>query len=312
MTVKKVYFYAITLKQTIKNEKINDRLKDILENIFERECTNNDGIKTMTINCQKENISLDILKEDGEYLFGRVSKPKDSSYALIRDNETKRCENVLTEEDILRKNLEICTYFLLDYTTGIIGYITGKSAPTVYSLTNIVNQYDANYFMTIDCILNPESVNALISAGTEIGRIKYTYRVPNVEILSYLGLNREQIVALGETDVQEIELVIKSEPRKPLAKGHPIIQTLINAFRNLPNNVKETVNFIGKTETTATQSYKFEEQNIIFSIDVPNEKIHQGIKRKLTVNEVADKIFENLKKVYIENREHLIRFANIE
>lgn len=312
MANKKVYYYTACIKEIATNRDVTNNMRDIFNRIFNGVCVNNNGIRTMTLCQAKECISLDILFESENYLFARVGKAKDPSDAVIRDNATKRYEYVLTGEELENKTLEICTYFLLDYKCGIVGFILGKAAPSVQSLINIVNENDENHFMSIENIASPESIRRLMTPGATIGKIKYTFRVPDVDILRELGLTREQIVALGETDVHEIDLTIRNKPWRNLTSDTGVIQKVIDSFAVLPELIKDSVSITGKTRNSSLQPYKYDEQDIVYSIDVPVEKFEDGLKRKLTVDEVADEVLHKLRSIYIENKPHLLRFANLE
>lgn len=312
MANKKIYYYTISLREMGTNRNVNANIRAIFDNVFDRECVDNNGIRSMTLVRENENISLDILHEDEHFMFGRVGKEKDISDAIIRDTNTKGYEYVLEGAELEYKTLEICTYFLLDYTHCIVGFILGKSAPSVYSLVNIVNGYDAMHMMTIDNIASPENVRALLNPGSTLGKIKYSVRVPNTEILRYLGLNRRQIVALRNTNVYEAELVIKNRPRRNLTEDLGAIDTVVTAFSELPDAIKDTLSMTGRTANSTSQQYKFTEQDIVYSVDVPTAVNEDGQRRRLTVDEVANEVYNRLERVHRENIQHLIRFANIE
>lgn len=310
MATKKAYYYIATINEVATNRDVTVSIKTIFENVFQHKCVENNGIKTMMLSEGK--VSLDILFNTDLYLFARVGRKKDSSDAIIRDNQTKKYEYVLAGEDLLNKTLEICTYFLLDYTTGVVGFIIGKAAPSVQSLINIVNENYDEYIMKVDNIVSPESVRALMNPGSSIGKIKYKFRVPNVDILKHVGLDREQITSLYNTDIYEVELVIKNQPRRNITEDDNKISDIINKFAALPQAIKDTLAIHGKTRNSSSQDYSFDENEIVYSIDVPADKTVEGQKITLTVDEVANEIFIRLRNIYNENKSALLSFANLE
>jgi len=314
MATKNVYFYKATLKEVISNKEVTNNIKAIFLNIFSTYTTpiNNGTFKSMTLHHSAEEISLDILIDDDNWCFARVGKKKDPAYNVIRDNATKDYKYVLTNAELAIKTLEVCTYFLINYKTGLVGFIIGNDAPSVSVLVNIVNEFDQNYMMCIDNILNPESATKLVVPGAMLSKVKYTFRTPSVEALIALGLNMEQVTALGLMDISEIQLLVKSEPHKYLSKQPNNIEELVNSVRRLPQKIKESFLLIGKTPNTSSKPYGFKEENLYYSIEIPNDKIIDGKKVKFTPDEVANDICEKLKLLYSRNVGELMCMANIE
>ncbi|HID0814613.1 TPA: hypothetical protein ACXNW8_000195 [Clostridium botulinum] len=314
MANKKVYFYKVTVRETISNKDTTNELKSIFGNIFSKNSIpiNSGEAKSMALHNAGQEISLDILSDDAMWCFARVGKKKDPAYNIIRDNTTKDYDYVLSESELSKKSLESCTYFLINYSTGLVSFILGKDAPNVQVLVNIVNEFEQNYIMCIDNILNSESVSKLVVPGAVLNKIQYTFRTPNVDVLRTLGLNREQITELGLMDVSEIHLLIKNEPHKYLSKEPECIEKLINTLKKLPKQLRETFSLTGRTPNTASKPYGFKEENMYFNVDIPNEKVKDGVKVKLTPDDIANDIYSKLKLLYNSNEGELLCMANIE
>lgn len=314
MANKKVYFYKITVKQAITNKDVTAKLKNIFNSIFNKYSTgiNKGTAKSMTLHHIGEEISLDVLIDDNQWCFSRVGKKKDPAYNIIRNNSTKDYQYVLSQNELLNKSLEVCTYFLINYRTGLVAFIMGIDAPSVQVLVNIVNEFEQNYIMSIDNILNPESVNKLIVPGAVLNKIQYTFRTPNPEVLVALGLKKEQVTALGLMDLSEIRLVIKNQPHKYLSKNPKHIENLIKELKKLPEKFRQSFLLVGRTPKTSSKTYGFKEENMCFNVDIPNEKIVDGQKIKLTPDDIANEIYDKLRFLYNDNEGELMCMANIE
>lgn len=314
MAKKNVYFYKVTLKEIISNQDVTNNIKAVFSNIFNVYTTpiNKGNVKSMTLHHSGEEISLDILIDNNNLCFARVGKKKDPAYNVIRNNATKYYDYVLTSAELVIKTLEACTYFLINYKTGLIGFIKGNDAPSVSVLVGIVNEYDSNYIMSIDNILNPESATKLVVPGAILSKIKYTFRTPNVEALVALGLNQEQVTKLGLMNICEVQLIIKSDPYKNLSKKTNNIKELVNSLMQLPKRLRESFLLIGRTPNTSSKPYGFKEENLYYSIEIPNDKIIDGKKTKFTPDEIANDIFAKLKLLYDRNIGELMCMANIE
>jgi len=86
----------------------------------------------------------------------------------------------------------------------------------------------------------------------------------------------------------------------------------VKSIKVLPINIRNSVLLIGKTPNTSSKPYGFKEENLYYSIEIPNDKIIDGKKVKFTPDEVANDICEKLKLLYSRNVGELMCMANIE
>ncbi|SKA89783.1 hypothetical protein SAMN05428976_11358 [Clostridium sp. USBA 49] len=309
MSQKVVYYYSISIRDSLTNVEV-DNIKKVFDVIFKENCVNNNEIRTLSLG--NGEVTLDILLEDENYLFGRVGKETEFYNILKRNKETLKYEYVLNGDDVNNSSLEICTYFLLDYTTGIVGFIFGKTAPNVNSLVNIVSEHSEKYTMNIIRIASEESVRALLRPGSYLSKISYAFRVPNVEILEKVGLTRTQLASLANAEIFEAELIIKNRRRKPITDDQAVLENIVNTFSKLPDQIKNSLRFSGKTPNSLSKDYKFEEQDISFHIDIDEYKIENGNKIKLEADEVAAKVLHKLRGLYTEHRTDIMRYAGLD
>lgn len=313
MAKKTIYYYTVSIKNEMNNRDETSNIKTIFDQIFQDNCVvnNEDGVerRSLLLSTGLKQVTMDIIINNENYLFARVGKIKSNSDMQFRDRQTLANYDVLGHEEVRSKGVEICTHFLLDYTIGIVGFIFGQSAPSANILNNIINNYNDERFMCLENIASPESINALCTDGAVLNKINYTFTIPSPEILSYLGLSRTQIDALGDMDTREIQLSIKNEPRKSLSKARDAIGTLIDAFRVDRNNTRN-LTFTGKSSVSSAQKYSFDVSNISYSIDIPLDRVENGERVSLIPSELADEVYGKMRDVYTPNRGNLILFSN--
>ena len=177
MSTRKVYYYCVEIREGKNNKNITSRIREVFNNIFDNNATVVDGMRTLKL--QNGNVILDILVNNETYLFARVGKETEHYNILKRNKETMKAEPAIKNDDI-NTVLEVCTYFLLDYRNGIVGFVFGQSAPTPNALINIITDYDLENTINITRIASPESVRALFKPGSAIKKIKYVMRTPNI------------------------------------------------------------------------------------------------------------------------------------
>lgn len=311
MAKKKVLFYSLSVEDKEKLNKVdNTSIRSLILDILDKNCINEDGIEHLILNGKDDNlferITMDVIENDENYLFARLGKLKGNGEVLVRDLKTYTANGIANE----RTRPETYTYFLLDYNYGILGYLNNVAIPKPDVIKKIFEIYNEKYSMSIENIVNPKTVRDLMNPGSELGKIEYSYKIPNIHILSDLGLDRETVVALDDIDYDTVNIVIRSSPRKKLTKEHKIINNLVELFdRN--GKIKDKI-FKGNTVQNSSQNYKFDIDNFSTTIDVPKDKVDNGKIKIYSLEEITEQVGVRLKENYKKNRQHILRLAGIE
>jgi hypothetical protein len=315
MANRRVYYYKINIFDRYTQNNLTHNANNIFNEIFRLNCVNANGVNSLTLDQGEHNvdrITMDIIRRDANHLFARVGKTKDINEALIRDIRTNEINTVVDVADNEHKKLEIFTYFMLDYTTGILGFIEGQAAPNVINLINITSRYSDIYTMEIENIVSNETVRALLTPGSIISKLNYNFRVPTVEILEELNMPREVIDVLTDTDLTQARLVLRNDPRKHLTSEQNIIGRLIDAIQNNPLDVSDEISLIGRTVNSSLQEYSFDIQNFSTTVDIATSHIVDGILSTYTLAEVADEAFARMSLAYNNQKNNIINLGNIE
>lgn len=318
MAIRKIYYYRISIEDRVNHNDFTINARIILNDIFNNNCIVTHNMSSLVLDHGEvrtgqnvDRVTLDILHNDNQYLFARVGKTKDVNEALIRDIRTNQIDNVVNPNEIAFKKLEIFTYFLLDYTNGILGFVEGQSAPSVNTIGNIINNYSDIYEMTLENIVSKDAVRTLLAPGSVISRLNYTFRVPNPEILAGLGLSREVIDILTDTDVTQASLVIRNDRRRYLTSEPNVIQRLIGTLEEVALDRNSDVSVVGRTPNSSLQEYSFEMENYSASVDIPTTRVDNGILVTLPLGEIAEEAFVRMRAAYTLNRDNLINLGNV-
>lgn len=309
----------------------NSYLKDVVNEIFD--VNNNNDIKELNngnlvnilIGEDSDNyLSLEFIKKvsttdkdefietkdvDERYLFFRIGREKDIEGAIKRNIETWEGSGVIGANEQDSYNLEICTYILIDTMNGIILELFGRYAPTVKSLKHLLNKLisrresDVLAGITFDYnnIMTDELINSLRDNGTRLGQVTYNYENPNLDMLIDIGFTAEQINRLKELDVFQLEINLKGRVRVPLTRTPDKIKSVLNSFRNAPQNMKDKLSFKGTTKSTSTKNYTFKEEEVTYNIDIPYERITDNRRIKLSLDDIAFEAYTRLYNLYSEN-----------
>jgi hypothetical protein len=318
MGIRKVYYYRILIEDRNSHADVTENALAIINNIFSTNCTASHNTRSLILDQGEvrnghtiDRVTLDIIINDNNYLFARVGKTKDINEALIRDIRTNRIDNVVNPQEVAYKKLEIFTYFLLDYANGVLGFIEGQSAPGVHTIQNIVNNYSDMYDMTIENIVSNETVRRLLTPGSVISKINYSFRVPNPEILEGLRLPRRVIDALTDTDVTQARLIIRNDSRKHLTSEQSSISRLIDTIGEIALDGDSGISIVGRTPNSSLQEFSFDMQNYSSTIDIPTTRIEDGNVLALPIEEYAEEAFLRMRAAYNSNRENIINLGNV-
>lgn len=317
MAIKKIYYYKIGILDKISNDKLDNNYKDLFDMVFGQYRLDDGKYNPIILNQGEmvagqriDRITMDIISNDINYLFARVSRSKDNKESLIRNINTNEIEEVLNPDELTYKTLEAYTYFILDYTKGILAFVEGLQAPNVYCLANIIKNHYDSHEMIIENIASRETVRALLQPGSVVSKINYDFRVPNPAILKGIGLSERTIDILTDADVTMAKLTIKNDPRKNITADNNIISILIKELRN-SNRDDNKVTVVGKTKSSSLQEYGFEVKNYMTPIDIPTSRILDGQVIQLNLNEIADEYFTRMRSAYIGSIGVIQNLANL-
>ncbi|NFI51679.1 hypothetical protein FDA52_01570 [Clostridium botulinum] len=310
MGTRNVYYYSVNLRKTYSNENITQKLKQKFEEIFNANAKEQELSNIKSLDLQNGKVTLDIINDTEDFLFARVGKQTEYYNVICRDKSTMEYQSPI-DTDNINQVLEICTYFLLDYNKGIVGFVFGKAAPTPNSLISIIADYDNETFMTITRIASPESVRALFKPGSTLKKFKYTVRTPNIEILESLKINDNLKLKMIEMEKQEIEIIIKN-------KNKPLFNTLEQTKEFIQDifesKEKDNIALTGNSGSSRQKEFKFLEQDITYPIEIKDYEIIEGTKAKRRLNNknIANNVYISLQDVYNKNYKEILMYAGME
>lgn len=313
---KKFYLYTYD----VKNKKVsvkNDKFKSIIAKMFDDKTQNvtkfADGNETLIVQDEDSYYSIDHIKKanktniDDDYIFFRIGKKREINGALKRNQNTFKGEEILSKAEQKIYELEICTYILVDLNLGIMMELSGQFAPTIKSFMFVINEYLRkneklkNINIEYKNVLTEKMIESFKNDGVKLGRIGYTYNIPNVSVLKHLGLDINQIKALEELNVFEIEVNIKNKPHIPLTKTSKKISYVVKAFEECKKDIKETIFFKGNTQNSGSKKYTYKEEEVTYSIPIAEKKMEDKVESKLSLEEMAEEVYIKLKDRYINN-----------
>ncbi|SCL85258.1 hypothetical protein [Sporanaerobacter sp. PP17-6a] len=312
MSKKKIYYYCVKLYSDVTKKEISyKKIKVIFNKIFDSYSKQNKNIRSLSLNQSEISITMDILENNENYLFGRIGKVKDNSSMQIREYGTLSSDEVLSRKDTMKKGVELCSYFIYNYEDGILGYVKSQSVPDAYIFNNIT-KYSKKYYTEINPIPNPSAYKKLFKDGSILSRITFTVPVPDTQVLrdkEMLGLDREQIRILEQTNTKYITLIVKNENRRFLTNVKEDIINIIKSFLRKEKEYKD-IKITGSGNDFNSRDFDLKEQVFYYNIDVKDYDTENHQKIALDIERKGKIYKEVLKESYENNKDDLLILTN--
>ncbi|SHH53928.1 hypothetical protein SAMN02745135_01121 [Caloranaerobacter azorensis DSM 13643] len=294
---KTVFFYKLDIKKTMQNDYYSE---SDFYNIFNDRLNKND-IKINTdsnwgnyYSCLINNdLVVDILTHTNEYMFATIGKTKNK-------NVFRRFRNLknLTHKDLSldpNTSLEDYTYFLLDYSFGVISVLNTKSAPSIKKFKNILS-----YYGSMEPHIYPiknNNIKSKLGKVKEIGGLRLTFAIPPYEILAKQKQNPsfEILNRFRNDGFEKCDLIFYLDRKNPKRKNP----------KNIIKHVLDTYKLIKESNDN---KYKLEKLGLIATLDEEQQQtidifelyFTKGVKIEID-NDFSEKnILNLLKSVYNE------------
>lgn len=303
MARKTVYFYVIYLKDKGGKECDYRLIKERINNVFGNNCINNGKNDALILEEGDNQVTLDVLSNGGDYLFGRMGRIKENNTMQFRHYSTLSTEEVLDQRTARMKGIEVFTYFLLDYNTGILSMVLGQSAPRARYINNILNKYDNEFIADIEAIGDPSIIKQIFNNDI-LAEIAYTIAVPNSQVLGedVIGLSRKQIAAIKKSNTKQLQVVLKPESRGFMAQGTELVKSIVKPFVDEREKYK-SVRIKAKELDGYMQDYDLLDSYCTYKINI-------NLNKDSGRQEMENEFFEKLLAAYIEQRKILTAFSD--
>lgn len=197
---RKVSFYRLSLEKqtpipgtnTVQVKQLSD---SEIEVYFQRICAEKmqalaNGHKAMNITVSSSRYVIEVISNEDHRAFIKIGQQNPSNTVALRDRTTLETESVPMKESQL---LELYTFCLIDFETGIVSYIGINGAPRISAVRNLFDQgidREENISAHLAAIMTNDILDVLVKKHI-ISKLSVTVAVPEDQILSDIGLDRE-------------------------------------------------------------------------------------------------------------------------
>lgn len=301
-----VSFYYLSLKEHNENGSRDNmrvlsksEVRDKFGEIYDRH-TNilSNGSRAQSVHTMNNEYVVEIVCFENNKAFMKIGQQNAANTVALRDKQTLESENVPMKASQL---LELYTFCLIDFDTGIVSYVGINGAPRISAIRFLFDNVFAQ--QGIDCILAAimtSDIAEVLMKKSIISQISVTLAVPNDSVLSdQLGLSMKDFDALENVKTRDVCLSIGAKRNKNLFKRKNYIGELIVILKSKYGD--------GLKKLTA----KARDQG-----EPPNDYnlLQYSFTRKVTINadnfsEYSQENFQTiLMDTYSKNRSELVRY----
>lgn len=284
-------------------------LESIFNTIFDQHSKRTDSCRTLdltpkvTPDSYEPKILLDIFDIDRpNFLFARISKKKANNAMQHRNYDTYVYKDVFSSEENKKQGIETFTYFIIDYTQGIMSIVNAKDAPGARSLNYIFNEYNTEYELDFINIPNKNGIDLLYKSNSSvITGFEFEVPVPNPEYLQdFLGLDEDELVQIVNENVHKATLILKPEPYKKIENEPSKVRKIIDILQNKRGQYNHSI-IRAKTDQISSRNYDLHAKFFTFPITIKQYQTVNGVKRPLSNKDMELQFKDSLFYAYQSN-----------
>ncbi|PIC73716.1 hypothetical protein [Sporosarcina sp. P17b] len=307
MAFKQVYFHQLSIYRRIdkKGTKEGDYNKDYLNNelidkkieqFFKKVLNEHKCVKI-----NNSNETLEIIREDKDFIFARLGKAQDIRQYHLRDLETLKA-------DPIQKNytqvLENFTYILINRETYIVSYLKEQSSPSIQLLGDLITSgfKDEDLVGEISSI-TVEDALPILSKKDRIGTVSYRVSLPP-EGSQYFtqevtGLSEKEYDMLSNQKSIEFEIKLVAETNQDAFENRKSFTAVIGKLAKKAKRVKVKAKDDGEY---------LQEYNIVNS---PFTKKTKFELENTDTNKIHIEILTKLKEIYFREETEILKFCRV-
>lgn len=308
---RKVSFYKICLEKyidikkdnliksiSLSNDEIEDAFKYIYDNHM-RELGNSN--KAIDVDTYRTTYVVEVIDYDDKMVYLKIGQQNHANTVALRDKNTLETESVPMSSTQL---LELFTFCLIDFKTGIVSYIGINGAPRISAIRSLFDNYlikEQNIHTSLAAIIASDIVD-IIAKKNIISKISVTYAVPSDEVLSdIMGLKEKDFDNLHNVKTRTASYNITANRNKKVFKNSWEIKRLLALIKEAHGDNLKSFSVNAKNYKERSQPYDLLQYSFTKTVDLLGEN-HTIIQE--------NDFIRALKQTYVSNINELLRYTS--
>lgn len=304
---RKISFFRISLEEhkliekrntTQINELSNSETEKLFKEVYKKMTTLKNDHRACNVRTPNNDYVIEAYEYSNHILVARIGQQNTADTVALRDYETLESEDVPMSANQL---LELYTFFMIDFETGILSYIGLNGAPKLSAIKQLFDESlsDRSIVAKLSVIMTDDVLDLLTRKDT-ISKITLSVAIPDDEILSeVVGLSKKDFDFLGNIKTKTATFKLVASKNKNLLKSNNELGTLIGRIKERFGDSVQHINVNAKNIDEKTQTYDLMNYNFTKKVEISGNK--SGFSQ--------DKLIEILKTTYNTNKRDLIRYS---
>lgn len=307
--IRQISFYYLCLEEHIYNkEKNTTKIKTLnnseveaeFQKVYDSMLDLDNGNKAKNVVTVSNDYVIEISEYNEHILYAKIGQQNNASTVALRDKETLETTGVpMTDTQLL----ELFTFFMIDFETGVVAYVGLNGAPKLSAIRGLFDDVLLNFNIhTKLSIIMTDDVLNLLTKKDIISKITLSVAVPDDEILSdVVGLPKNDFDMLENVRTKTATYKLVAQRNKNILKSNSKLIDLITYIREKFGDNLKGIHVNAKNIGESTQTY-----------DLLNYKFT----KKVNINEhngyyySEQELIEILRKTYNNNKNDLLKYIN--
>lgn len=311
-TKRKVSFYKLSLEKftlikernTVRVELLsNEKLLQYFRKLYDEKTTQlRNGNKAINVSTSAGDYVVEIVEFDDKHTYMKIGRQNPSDTVALRDTQTLETEIVPMRESQL---LELFTYCLLDFETGIISYIGINGAPRISAIRSLFDNCffkEENVAAKLAAIMTDDILQTLVHKSI-ISKLTLTVAIPDDSILSdTLGLNESAFDSLRNVKTRTASYKLVATRNKNIFESSSKLAELIATIKERFGDRVQGLTANAKDAHENSQAYDLLHYNFTKTVVL-------NTKNTAELNEQQFK--DALHETYTTYKDELLRYCQI-
>lgn len=253
-----VSFFRLILEKQIDGHKeilTKKQTEECFQKIYNtRMVSLESGNKAANVTTNGNAYVVEVVEYSNHQLFGKIGKQNGADTVALRDQQTLETEEVPMTDT---QALELYTYFLLDFETGIISYIGIGGSPKISAIRGLFDfgLMEEGILSRIAAIMTHDILNTVMRKRV-ISKLEVTVAVPSDAVLGeQLGLPRSDFDDICNVQARTATFKIVANRNRNFLRSNSKLGDLVAAVHEKFGDRLLKLSVSAKDDGETTQPY---------------------------------------------------------
>lgn len=308
---RKVSFYRLSLEKRVVvpglkagqiKQLSNTDVEEFFKKLYGKKMHElHDGHRAIDLSVSNSEYVIETISFENHRAFIKIGQQNPSNTVALRDRTTLETENVPMTENQL---LELYTFCLIDFVTGIVSYIGINGAPRISAIRSLFDKSvepGENITTHLAAIMTKDILDVLVKKHI-ISKVSVTVAIPEDKILSDIGLDQKSFDDIRNIKTRTATYKIVGRKNKNIFSSSGKLAELIASIKIKYGDNLKGLSVNARNENEKSQAYDLLQYNFTKTVILGNADS--------TLLTLAD-FSEALVQTYDTYKEELLKYSRV-